>query len=39
MEELHRGDDAEGGSRLPVADNRRVSEQQVGDIRGRQVVS
>ena len=39
MEELHRGDDAEEGSRLPVTDDKWLSEQQVGDIRGRQMVS
>ena len=39
MEELHRGDDVEEDSRLPVADDGRLSEQQVGDIRERQMVS
>ena len=32
MEHLDRGNDAEVGSRLPVADDRRLSERQVGDI-------
>ena len=39
MEELHRGDEAEKGSRLPLADDRRLSEQQMGRTRGQQMVS
>ena len=39
MEELLRGDDATGGSRLPVADDRQLSEQHLSDIRKRQMVS
>ena len=39
MGELDRSDDAEEGSRLSVTDDRRVSEKQVADIQGRQVVS
>ena len=31
-EDLHRGDGVEEGTRLPVADDRRLSKQQVGDI-------
>ena len=37
MEKLHQGDDPRD-SRLPVADDGRLSKQQVGDIRGRQMV-
>ena len=39
MEELHRGDDVQEDSRLPVAYDGRLSKQQVGDIRGGQMVS
>ena len=39
MRELHGDDDAEEGSTQIVADDRRLSEQQVDDIRGRQMVS
>ena len=39
MEELHRGGDVEEGARLPVSDDKRLSEKQVGDIRERQMVS
>ena len=39
MEDLHRGDGVEKGSRLPVANDRCLSERQMGDIQGRQMVS
>ena len=39
MEDLHRGDGAEEGYGLPVADDRWLSKRQVGDIWGRQMVS
>ena len=39
VEHLHRGDGAEKRSRLPVANDRWLSERQMGDMRGRQVVS
>ena len=39
VEYLLRGDDAEKGFRLPVEEDRSLSERQVGDIRGRQMVS
>ena len=38
MKELHRGDDAQEHSRLSVADDGRLCQQQVGDIRGQQMV-
>ena len=39
VEHPHQGEGAEKGSRLPVANDWWLSERQVGDIRGRQVVS
>ena len=39
MEDLNRGDGAEEGSRLPVANDGRLSKRQMGDVIGRQMVS